>query len=90
MISQWKFVFDLLKEFNCNHLTPFSSPLDTNVNLRSHEGTTVDHPTYYQKQVGKVNFLTNTTLDLVYGVPLLGQFIQVPREPHMHATFHML
>ncbi|XP_015162366.1 uncharacterized mitochondrial protein AtMg00810-like [Solanum tuberosum] len=90
LISQRKFVLDLLKEFKCDHMTPLSSPLDPNVKLKSHEGKAITDPTYYRKLVGKLNFLTNTRLDLAYGVQLLSQYMQDPREPHLHAAFHML
>lgn len=71
-------------------MTPLSSPLDPNVKLRSHEGKAIADLTYYRKLVGKLNFLKNTRLDLTYGVQLLSQYMQDPREPHLHAAFHML
>ncbi|XP_015165731.1 uncharacterized mitochondrial protein AtMg00810-like [Solanum tuberosum] len=90
MISQRKFVLDLLKKFKCDHMTPLSSPLDPNVKLKSHEGKALDDPTYYRKLVDKLNFLTNTKLDLAYGVQLLSEYMQDPMEPYLHAAFHML
>ncbi|XP_015159271.1 uncharacterized mitochondrial protein AtMg00810-like [Solanum tuberosum] len=90
LISQRKFVLDLLKEFSCDHSTPLSSPLDPNVKLRANEGKALNDPTQYRKLVGKLNFLTNTRLDLAYSVQLLSQYMQDPREPHLRAAFHML
>lgn len=40
--------------------------------------------------MGKLNFLTNTWLDISYAVQHFSQFLQDPREPHLHASFHLL
>jgi len=68
LISQRKFVQDLLKEFHVNGLTPVTSPLDPTVKLKAHEGEPLPDPTLYRKLVGKLNFLTHTRLDITYGV----------------------
>jgi len=90
LISQRKFSLDLLKEYNCSHFTPFSSPLDPLIKLRADEGSLLSDPAYYRKLIGKLNFLTNTRLDIAYGVQHLSQFMHAPREPHLQAAFHML
>ena len=66
IISQRKFVHDLLKEFHCDNLTPMISPLDPNAKLKAHEGKLLSDPTLYRKLVGKLNFLTHTRLDIAY------------------------
>ena len=90
LISQRKFTLDLLKEYNCSHFTPFSSPLDPLIKLRAEEGSLLSDPAYYRKLIGKLNFLTNTRQNIVYGVQHLSQFMHAPREPHLQAAFHML
>uniref|UniRef100_A0A3Q7F6Z0 Reverse transcriptase Ty1/copia-type domain-containing protein n=1 Tax=Solanum lycopersicum TaxID=4081 RepID=A0A3Q7F6Z0_SOLLC len=90
LISQRKFVLDLLKEYECSNYTSLSSPLDPNVKLRANEGASLSDPTYYRKLVGKLNFLTNTRMDIAFSVQQLSQFMQDPRLPHLQAAFHLL
>lgn len=90
VISKRKFLHDLLKEFNCHQFTTFSSSLDPNVKLKAKEGVLPSDPSYYKKLVGKLNFLTNTRLDIAYGVQHLSQFMNETRQPHLQAAIHML
>ncbi|XP_075086252.1 uncharacterized protein LOC142168967 [Nicotiana tabacum] len=89
LISQRKFTADLLREYD-NQYTTFSSPLDCTIKLKAEEGTLLADPTHYRKLVGKLNFLTNTRLDIAYSVQHLSQFMQTPREPHLKAALHVL
>ncbi|XP_019245174.1 PREDICTED: uncharacterized protein LOC109225037 [Nicotiana attenuata] len=90
IISQRKFVLDMLKEYNCLDYKPCSSLLDPTIKLKAKEGTFLQDPTYYRKLVGKLNFLTNTGLDIAYIVQHLSQFMQEPREHHLKAAFQLL
>nr|XP_016436991.1 PREDICTED: uncharacterized mitochondrial protein AtMg00810-like [Nicotiana tabacum] len=90
LISQRKFTMDLLKEYNCLQYSPMSSPLDLPIKLKVDEGTLLPDPTYYRKLIGKLNFLTNTRLDIAYNAQHLSQFMQSPRDTHLKATFHVL
>ncbi|XP_019227851.1 PREDICTED: uncharacterized protein LOC109209119 [Nicotiana attenuata] len=49
IISQRKFVLDMLKEHNCLDYKPSSSPLDPTMKLKAKEGTILQDPTYYRK-----------------------------------------
>lgn len=90
IISQRKFALDMLKEYDCLSYSSLSTPLDPNEKLRAKEGKPLSDPTYYRKPIGKLNFLTNTRLDIAFSVQYLTQFMQDPREPHLKATFHLL
>ena len=90
LISQRKFVLELLKEYDCITYSSVTSPLDPNVKLQAKEGTLLPDPTYYRKLIGKLNFLTNTRFDIAYSVQHLIQFMQAPRKPHLKAAFHLL
>ncbi|XP_070019600.1 uncharacterized mitochondrial protein AtMg00810-like [Nicotiana sylvestris] len=90
IISQIKFVIDLLKEYVYLSCSPLSSPLDPSVKLKAKEEAPLSDPSCYRKLVRKLNFLTNTRLDITFSVQHLSQFMQDPREPHLKAAYHLL
>ncbi|XP_019230745.1 PREDICTED: uncharacterized protein LOC109211652 [Nicotiana attenuata] len=51
IISQRKFVLDLLREHNCLEYAALSSPLDPNEKPNAKEGKPLDDPTSYQKLI---------------------------------------
>ncbi|XP_019262933.1 PREDICTED: uncharacterized protein LOC109240718 [Nicotiana attenuata] len=89
IISQRKFVLDLLKEYECLHSPALTSPLESTVILKAKKGTSLSDPTY-SKLIGKLKFLTNTRLGIENGVQHLSQFMQDLRDAHLPAAYHML
>nr|XP_016452318.1 PREDICTED: uncharacterized protein LOC107776883 [Nicotiana tabacum] len=90
IITQRKFTSDLIKEFEFSHCTSMSSPLDPSTKLKASEGSLLTDPTQYRKLVGKLNFLTNTRLDIAYSIQHLSQYMQSPRDSHLKVAMHML
>nr|XP_016458496.1 PREDICTED: uncharacterized mitochondrial protein AtMg00810-like [Nicotiana tabacum] len=90
IVTQRKFTNDLLKEFEFSHYTPMASPLDPSTKLKATEGTLLTDPTQYRKLVGKLNFLSNTRLDITYSVQHLSQCMQSPRVSHLKVAMHVL
>lgn len=68
LISQRKFTMDLRKEFDCTKYSSMISPLDSSVKLSAEEGPLLPDLSHYRRLVGKLNFLTNTRLDISYSV----------------------
>lgn len=75
IISQRKFVLDMLKNYKVAGLRSCTSPLDLAVKLHAKEGTPLSEPLFYRKLIGKLNFLTNTRMDISYSVQHLSQFM---------------
>ncbi|XP_070039209.1 uncharacterized mitochondrial protein AtMg00240-like [Nicotiana tomentosiformis] len=67
-----------------------SSPLDPSTKLKASEGSLLTDPTQYRKLVGKLNFLTNTRLDIAYSIQHLSQCMQSPRDSHLKVAMHVL
>ena len=79
ILSQRKFVRELLAEFGNQDDTPVVCLLDCTTKLLADQGDLFDNPTLYRQLVGKLNFLTNTRPDLAFAVQHLSQFMQQPR-----------
>nr|XP_016505705.1 PREDICTED: uncharacterized mitochondrial protein AtMg00810-like [Nicotiana tabacum] len=90
LICQRKFTMDLPKEFKCAQYSSRTSPLDPSTKLKADQSPMLIDPSNYRKLVGKLNFLTNTRLDISYSVQHLSQYIQSPREAHLKAAYHVL
>lgn len=90
LMSLKKFTMDLLEEFCCIDCPPMTCPLDSSMKLKVDEGALLTDPSYYRKLIEKLNFFTNTRLDIAYNVQCLSQFMQSPREPYLKAAYHVL
>ncbi|XP_047260837.1 uncharacterized mitochondrial protein AtMg00810-like [Capsicum annuum] len=90
LLHQKKFIHDLLQDFHCDVVSPVTSPLDLSIKLRADMGTSLPNPEIYRSLVGKLNFLTNTSLDLSFVVQHLSQFHKAPSDCHMKVALHLL
>lgn len=56
------------------------------VKLKHKECPAISDYSFYRKLIRKLNFLTNTRVEIAYSVQHLRQFMQNPREPHSQAA----
>nr|XP_016439183.1 PREDICTED: uncharacterized mitochondrial protein AtMg00810-like [Nicotiana tabacum] len=67
-----------------------SSPHDPSLKLKADEGALLQDLTNYRKLVGKLNFLTNTRLDIAFSLQHLSQYMQNPKDTHLKDVYHVL
>eukprot|EP00253_Pinus_taeda_P016189 PITA_16189 len=68
LITQSKYIREILKRFNMIECKATSTPLEQNVKLCSVDGTKEVNGTMYQQLVGSLNYLTTTRPDIAYSV----------------------
>ena len=69
-LSQKKYVVDILSETGKLGVKPCGSPMVPNIHL-TREGETFEDPERYRRLVGKLNYLIDTRLDIVYLVSVV-------------------
>ena len=70
MLSQWKYVLDLLYDTRKLGAKSCSTPMTHNVQITKEEDLFED-PEKYRRLVGKLNYLTVTRPDITYSISVL-------------------
>jgi hypothetical protein len=89
LLSQRKYVLDLLHESGMLGCRPAATPIDPNHRLISNMGKPVDRECY-QRMVGKLIYLSHTRPDIAFAVSTVSQFMHDPRSSHMDAVTRIL
>ncbi|CAH9070189.1 unnamed protein product [Cuscuta europaea] len=90
VVSQRKYVLDLLQETGMSACKPADTPIDPSQKLGDiKEGNPVDiHQ--YQRLVGKLIYLAHTRPDIAFAVSMVSQFMHHPLQEHLDATYMIL
>ena len=90
LISQRKYILDLLTETGMIDCKPVDTPVMVNHELSkdSKEGPT--DRGRYQRLVGKLIYLSHTRPDVAYAVSLVSQFMHDPKQDHMEAALRIV
>ncbi|KAK2979360.1 hypothetical protein RJ640_018440 [Escallonia rubra] len=89
-VSQQKYVLDLLEETGKLGCRPSDTPIEPNHRLAEFmEGEPTDKG-MYQRLVGKLIYLSHMRPDIAYAVSVVSQFMQNPKDVHLHAVYQIL
>jgi hypothetical protein len=90
LISQRKYILDLLKETGMLGCKATDNPVEVNVKLGECGKNPLVDKGKYQRLVRRLIYLSHTRLDITYAVSVVSQFMHSPREPHMEAVYRIL
>jgi hypothetical protein len=92
ILTQEKYVNDLLTRVGMAQCKPVSSPLSTSEKLSLHEGTALGpkDATNYRSVVGALQYLTLTRPDISFAVNKVCQFLHAPTTVHWAAVKRIL
>ena len=90
LLSQRKYVLDMLSECGLLGCKPVDSPMLPTGKLLPEDGSPMKDPERYRRFVGKLNYLTVTRPDISFAVSVLSQFMATPYTGHWDAALRVL
>ncbi|RVW54721.1 Retrovirus-related Pol polyprotein from transposon RE1 [Vitis vinifera] len=90
VLSQRKYVLDILEETGMLDCKPVDTPMDPNVKLILGQGEPLGDPGRYRLLVSKLNYLTITRPDISFPVSVVSQFLQSPCDSHWDVVIRIL
>ena len=90
VLSQRKYVLDLLKETGCLGCKPEKTPVESNPPFWDTTSTLFDDVGRYHRLIGKLIYLTVTRPDISHAAGLLSQFMSEPRLVHWNGAQRVL
>ncbi|XP_024030348.1 uncharacterized protein LOC112094217 [Morus notabilis] len=90
VISQRKYILDLLNETGMLGCKPANTPMDSNKKLNTTEESVPVDKGRYQRLVGKLIYLSHTRPDIAYSVGIVSQHMNNPSEDHLEAVNRIL
>ena len=90
VISQRKYILDLLKETGMLGCKPVDTPMDPYKKIGSVKDSAPVDRGRYQRLVGRLIYLSHTRPDIGFAVSVVSQYMHNPTEEHMDALFRIL
>ena len=82
IISQRKYILDILANTGLLDCKPIDTRMDSNVKLVPGQEKRLRDPRRYRRLVGKLNYLTITRPDISFPVSIVSRFLQSPCDSH--------
>jgi hypothetical protein len=90
LLSQHRYILDLLKRTNMLEAKPITNPMSTSHTLSAFVGDPMDDPTLFRSTVGSLQYLSLTRPDLAFAVNRVCQFMHRPTKVHWQAIKRIL
>ncbi|KAK2991670.1 hypothetical protein RJ640_028945 [Escallonia rubra] len=90
LLTQEKYLEDLLKETHMGTSTPCYTPLAVSPPLSKTMGVYLPHPEQYRQVIGALQYLTLTRPDIAFAVNKLAQFMHCATDVHWQAAKRLL
>ena len=90
LLSQRKYVLDLLTEIGMLGCKPIETPMEMNHKLGIIPDQAPTDKGRYQRLVGRLIYLSHTRSDIAYAVSVVSQFMHAPSGEHMEAVYRIL
>ncbi|KAD3641993.1 hypothetical protein E3N88_31217 [Mikania micrantha] len=90
ILSQQKYIRDLLHRAGLSDSKPVVSPLPSTTNLFLNDSPLFNDPTKYRQMVGALQYVTMTRPDISFAVNKVCQFMHLPTENHWSAVKRIL
>jgi hypothetical protein len=90
LLSQRRYILDLLKRTNMLEAKPISSPMASSSSLSAFAGDPMEDPLLYRSTVGSLQYLSLTRPDLAFAVNRVCQFMHKPSKLHWQAVKRIL
>lgn len=86
LITQRKYINDLLAKINMSSANLVSTPMASNTAIHLHSGTAMDDGSAYRQLVGSLQYLQLTRPDVAFAVNRLSQFMHKPTDIYFQAA----
>lgn len=90
VLSQRKYVLDLVQRADLQGCRAVSTPLPPGLVLGQGSELMMEAPDFYRQLVGQLLYLSLTCPDISYATQQLSQFVAQPTSVHWNATLHVL
>lgn len=90
LLSQTKYIRDLITEANMDQANSIASPMASSTKLSKYGSSSVTDPTYFRSIVGALQYATITRPEISYSVNKVCKFLSAPLEDHWKAVKRIL
>ncbi|CAL1353625.1 unnamed protein product [Linum trigynum] len=90
ILSQHKYMTDILARFHMLDAAPVSTPLASSVSLTLHDGTCPTDATRFRQVLGALQYLVYTRPDIAFSINKLSQYMHSPSSHHWQCLKRLL